>query len=76
MVCGVVNTLERSDAIQRDSLEGWACVNFMSFKKAKFKVLHLDWRNPKHKYRLRDEQIESPMEMDLGVFVDEKLDMS
>lgn len=52
-------------------------VNFMMFKKAKFKALHLDWGNPKHKYRLRYEQIESsPVEMDLGVFVDEKLDVT
>lgn len=74
---GEVDTSERSDAIHRDRLEKWACVNFMMFKKARFKVLHLHWRNPKHKYRPRDERIESsPVEMDLGVFGDEKLDMT
>lgn len=40
---GVVLSQGR-DAIQRDlgtGLERWACVNFMKFKKAEYKVLHL-----------------------------------
>ncbi|PKU47867.1 rna-directed dna polymerase from mobile element jockey- hypothetical protein [Limosa lapponica baueri] len=63
-LCGAVHALEGSDAVQRDldRLERWAC---------------LSQGNPKHKYSLGREWIESSHEKkDLGVLVDEKLNMS
>jgi len=49
-LCGVVNTLEGRDTMQRDldKLERWACVNLMKFNKANCKVLHMGRGNPKH----------------------------
>ena len=68
---GVVDTVEGRDAIQRDleRLERWAWVNLMRFNTAKCKVLLFGQRNPRHPYRLEGEK-------DLGVLMDEKLNMS
>ena len=73
---GATDLLEGRDVIQRD-LERWAHANFMKFSKAKCEILLLGQDNPKHRYKLSGEWLESsPEERDLGVLVDERFSMS
>ncbi|XP_041279602.1 triadin isoform X2 [Onychostruthus taczanowskii] len=78
-MCDAVNTLEGRNNTQRDlvRLERWAQVILMKLNNAKCEVLHLVWGSPKNNFRLGREWKEaSAGEKDLGLLVNERLDMT
>ncbi|PKU46492.1 hypothetical protein llap_3211 [Limosa lapponica baueri] len=78
-LCRAADTLEGRKSRQRglDRLERYVHANFMKFNQAKCKVVHRGHGNRRHKHRLGGEWIESSTEeKDLGLLVDEKLNMS
>ncbi|KAJ7414231.1 rna-directed dna polymerase from mobile element jockey-like [Willisornis vidua] len=84
--CGVFDTLEGRDGVQRDldRLERQACANYKKFNRAKCKVLERDLDlvleglgSQKHKCRLGGEWIESSHDGKvLWVLMDKKLNIS
>lgn len=71
------DTTERQNITQKKKLQNWAQVNFLRYNKATCKVQHLGGSNPQYQQRFRGEWIESsPATKDLGVLVDEQLEVS
>ncbi|GAB0179918.1 mitochondrial enolase superfamily member 1 [Grus japonensis] len=78
-LCGEADTSERRATLQEDldRLEEWANKNLMKFNKDKCKVLHLGKHNPGVQHRLGFIWLGSnSVERDLGILVDNKLNMS
>lgn len=75
----VATTLESRDVIQRDldGLERWTHMNLMKINNTNCKVLHMGGDHLQYQYRIRIEWTEnSPEEKDLGILVDEKLNVT
>uniref|UniRef100_A0A803TK60 Reverse transcriptase domain-containing protein n=1 Tax=Anolis carolinensis TaxID=28377 RepID=A0A803TK60_ANOCA len=76
---GIANTPEDRSRIQNDlnRLERWVETNKMKFNRDKCKILHFSRKNGNQRYRMGDTWLDSSVcEKDLGVLVDNKLNMS
>uniref|UniRef100_A0A803THI8 Reverse transcriptase domain-containing protein n=1 Tax=Anolis carolinensis TaxID=28377 RepID=A0A803THI8_ANOCA len=76
---GRANTPEDRSRIQNDlnRLERWAETNKMKFNRDKCKILHFSRKNRNQRYRMSDVWLDiSVCKKDLGVLVDNKLNMS
>ncbi|GAB0185765.1 hypothetical protein GRJ2_001041800 [Grus japonensis] len=78
-LCGNVDLLQGRKALQRDldRLDRMAKAKCTRFHKIQCHVLHLGHNNPMQCYRLGEERLECCLgEEDLGVLVDNQLNMS
>uniref|UniRef100_A0A803SZG5 Reverse transcriptase domain-containing protein n=1 Tax=Anolis carolinensis TaxID=28377 RepID=A0A803SZG5_ANOCA len=77
---GIANTPEDRSRIQNDHnrLERWAETNKMKFNRDQCKILHFGRKNEMQRYRMGDDAWlnSSTCETDLGVLMDNKLNMS
>uniref|UniRef100_A0A803TCK4 Reverse transcriptase domain-containing protein n=1 Tax=Anolis carolinensis TaxID=28377 RepID=A0A803TCK4_ANOCA len=77
---GITNTPEDRSRIQNDlnRLERWAETNKMKFNRDRCKILHFGRKNGMQRYKMGDDAWldSSTCEKDLGVLVDNKLNMS
>lgn len=63
--------------MRESRLEGWKTTSHMKFDKSKSWILHVGWSTSGYLYRLGNKMLESNLtERDLGVMVNNKLNMS
>lgn len=76
---GAIDSLEGWETLQSDldRLEHCEVISGMKFKKSKCRILHLEYGNARHNYKLGEKWLKSsPEERDLGMPVDNRLNTS